>query len=137
MIHRSVAVATMLLASLSSMAEATPPLILYPQHLGVETARYDRGRATISLRSPTATIEIRPLPVEKGQVAFSVAVFNHGPRPANLGIENIGAMVNGVPMPLPTYAQLADDAERRARNAKIGTALFAGVLAGVASTASN
>ncbi len=136
MFHRSFTAAAVLLASISSVAGAAPPLILYPQHVGAETARYDRGLATISLRSPTATIEIRPLPIEKGQVAFSIAVFNHGPRPANLGIENISALVNGIPMPLPTYAQLADDAERRARNAKIGTALFAGVLAGVASTAS-
>jgi hypothetical protein len=121
----------------SSHGRRYPTLVLYPRHLGAETARYDHGSATISLRSPTATVEIRPLPVEKGQVAFSLAVFNHGPGPANLGIENISATVNGIPVPLPSHAQLAEEAERKARNAKIGTALFAGVLAGVASTASN
>ena len=135
--YRPLAAAAMLLAGVPAMADAAPPLALYPQHLGAETARYDHGRATISLRSPTATVEIRPLPVEKGQVAFSLAVFNHGPGPANLGIENISATVNGIPVPLPSHAQLAEEAERKARNAKIGTALFAGVLAGVASTASN
>ncbi|GBH32160.1 hypothetical protein MBESOW_P4343 [Sphingobium xenophagum] len=135
--HYPIAVATALLASVSTIANAAPAMTLYPQQIGAETARYQHGSATISLKSPTATVEIRPLPVEDGRAAFSIAIFNHDGRPANLGMENITAVVNGIPTPVPTYAQLAEAAERKARQAKIGTALFAGVLAGVASTASN
>lgn len=132
-----IAVATTLLANVPTIANAAPAMTLYPQQIGAETARYQHGSATISLKTPMATVEIRPMPMEDRRATFSIAVFNHGGRPANLGMENITATVNGIPAPVPTYGQLTEAAERKARQAKIGTALFAGVLAGVASTASN
>ena len=97
--HYPIAVATALLASVSTIANAGPAMTLYPQQIGAETARYQHGSATISLKSPTATVEIRPLPVEDGRAAFSIAIFNHDGRPANLGMENITAVVNGIPTP--------------------------------------
>jgi hypothetical protein len=58
--HYPIAVATALLASVSTIANAAPAMTLYPQQIGAETARYQHGSATISLKSPTATVEIRP-----------------------------------------------------------------------------
>ena len=93
-----------------------------PGHDALSTADW-RGngalsawQSTISLKSPTATVEIRPLPVEDGRAAFSIAIFNHDGRPANLGMENITAVVNGIPTAVPTYAQLAEAAERKPRS---------------------
>ncbi|MCJ2183651.1 hypothetical protein MTR62_13260 [Novosphingobium sp. 1949] len=116
---------------------AEAPVMLYPVHIGAETARYERGTPTVSYDMPRGSVQIRPLPVEDGRVAFSVAVFNKGMRAANFGTENISATVNGSPASIPTYDQLVHAAETKAHEAKIGTALLAGVLAGVASTASN
>lgn len=125
------------LAVLPSAAFAGPAMTLYPERLGAETARFDRGNPTVSLKLPTGSVQIRPMPVEKGRMAFSVAVFNDGRRSANFGPENISVTVDGVSMAISTHDQLAQQAEGKARTAKIGTALVAGVLAGVASTASN
>lgn len=126
-----------LAAILSTQAFAAPPLALYPEHIGAETARYYRGSAAVMLKTASGAVEIRPMPVEKGRVALAIAVYNHSGRPANFGIENVTAVVDGLSVPVPTEAQLADEAQRKARGARIGTALFAGALAGVASTAHN
>ena len=47
--HYPIAVATALLASVSTIANAAPAMTLYPQQIGAETARYQHGSATISL----------------------------------------------------------------------------------------
>ena len=116
---------------------AETPVILYPVPIGSETAHYERGTPTVSYDMPRGSVQIRPLPVEDGRVAFSVAVFNKSVRAANFGTENISATINGSPASIPTYDQLVSAAEAKARGAKVGTALLAGVIAGVASTASN
>ncbi len=126
-----------LIACIPCAALAAVPLALYPEHIGAETARYDHGKPTVSLQVPGGRVEIRPLPVDDGKVAFSIAVFNEGQRAVNFGPENIVATLDGVPIAIPTHDQLARQAQEKARAAKIGTALFAGVLAGVASTASS
>jgi len=136
MTYRTLVPATVL-ALLPTPAFAGAPMTLYPERLGAETARFERGDATVSLKLPSGTVQIRPMPVEKGRVAFSVAVFNDSRRSANFGPENISATVNGVPVAIPTHDQLAQQAQDKARAARIGTALVAGVLAGAASTASN
>ena len=126
-----------LVAAIATPAMAAPALTLYPVHIGAETARFDRGAATLSLQTPTGTVEVRPMPVEKGKLAFSVAVFNQSKVPAHFGTENIGATINAIPVAVPTRDQLADQARKKARGAKIGTVLATGVLAGAASTASS
>jgi hypothetical protein len=123
--------------SLVAPAFAAPPLALYPERIGAETARFYRGNAAVILETPSGSIEIRPMPVENGRIQFAIAVYNKSGRPANVGTENVSATLNGLPVPVPSYEQLADQAQQKARNAKIGAALFTGVLAGVASTASN
>lgn len=127
----------MLVSAVVSPAFATSPLALYPEQIGQETARFYRGSAAVMLQTPSGTIEIRPMPVEKGRVQLAIAVYNKSGRPANFGIENISASVNGIPVPVPTSEQLADQARQKARSAKIGAALLTGVVAGVASTASS
>ncbi|MBT0670922.1 hypothetical protein HT136_21360 [Novosphingobium profundi] len=124
------------LALLPEAAGAATPLALTPEHLGAETARYDHGTPTVSLKLPQGTVEVRPLPVEDGRVAFSLAFFNEGERAVNFGTANVAVTRDGTPLAIPTSEQLERAAKDKARGAKIGTALFAGVVVGVASTAS-
>jgi len=133
---RSVLAVT-LAAAIAAPALAAPTLSLYPERIGAETARYSSGSATISLKTPSGTVEIRPMPVENGKVTFAVAVLNQGELPTNFGMENIAATVNGIPVTLPTRNQMADQARKKARKAKIGTVLVTGVLAGAVSTAAD
>lgn len=118
-----------------AFAEAAP--VLHPERIGAETVRYYAGQPTVRLQTTAGIVEVRPLPVEKGRVAFAVAVVNTGPAPANFGTQNIAARVNGVPVAVPTPEELADAAEQKARGAKIGVGLLAGAVAAIASTASN
>nr|WP_317894253.1 hypothetical protein [uncultured Sphingomonas sp.] len=111
--------------------------MLHPVAIGAETARFDHGQVSVQLRTPHGVVEVRPMPVEKDRIVFSIAVLNSGKRPANLGTEYLTAQIGGVPAPIPSYAELVEAAERKARNTRIGTALVTGVIAGVASTASN
>lgn len=131
-------IAGLLVISVPSAAlAATTPPELYPVRIGAETARYDRGRVTLNLELPGGAVEIRPVSTDRGQVSLAVAVFNNGEDPANFGIENIGAQVNGTPVYLPSHDQLIASSQADARDKKVATALFAGLLAGAASTMSN
>ena len=47
--------------SVASVA-AAPPLTLQPISIGAETARFDRGVATVSLTTLAGAVEVRPLP---------------------------------------------------------------------------
>lgn len=107
--------------------------MLVPLQLGAETARYHQGVPTLHLETSTGAVEVRPLPVRDGQLSFAVAVYNKGDAPANFGPENVWSSIGRV----LTKEQLEDDARRRAMGAKIATAIIAGTLAGVASTASS
>lgn len=120
----------------TAVIAATPP-ILYPVKVGAETARFDRGRATVNLERADGAVEIRPVSTTKGEIALEIAVFNKSGRPANFGIENVGVHVNGAAVWLPTHDQLMTNARNEARNRKIATALVAGAVAGAASTMSN
>lgn len=123
--------------ALSGVAIAATPLALYPVKIGAETARFDRGRATVNLELPSGAVEIRPLAIGKGEVTLGIAVFNKSSRPANFGLENIGVTINGMPAYLPTHDQLMAQARDKARDSKIAAALITGVVAGAASTMSN
>jgi hypothetical protein len=125
------------IAVLATPTLAAAPIALHPERIGAETARFDHGRAIVRLKTPTGIVEIRPMPVEKGRLSFAVAVINRGDGPANFGIENISATLNGLPIAVPDHAQLAAKAQEKARARQIGVGLLAGALAGIASTASN
>jgi hypothetical protein len=124
----------------AAMLAATPalaqPVDLYPIALGAETARFERGVPTLDLELPDGAVQITPLPIEKGALAFDIAVYNKGPRPANLGSENVRVRVGPQPLPVLSYEALAEAAEAKARRARIGTALVAGTLAAVSASSS-
>ena len=122
--------------SVASVA-AAPPLTLQPISIGAETARFDRGVATVSLTSPAGAVEVRPLPLRDDRtLAFSVAVYNRSGRAANFGTANVTASFDRVPLRVLTHDDLADAATHKARDRQVGALALAGVLAGVASTAS-
>jgi hypothetical protein len=120
----------------STSTLAATPMTVYPERIGAETARFDHGNATVHLEGAGGAVDVRPLPARNGRLLFAVAVINKGDHPVNFGIENLSAAINGIPVVLPTHDQLVSDAQNRARNKKIGVAIFSGILAGVASTAS-
>ena len=122
--------------SVASLA-AAPALILQPISIGTETARFDRGVATVSLKTSAGAVEVRPLPLRDDRtLAFSVAVYNRSGRAANFGTENVTASFDNIPVHVLSHDQLANAATRKARDRQIGALALAGVLAGVASTAS-
>lgn len=123
--------------TISGTAIAATPLALYPVNVGTETARFDRGLATVNLELPSGAVEIRPLATARGEITLGVAVFNKSGRPANFGIENIRVRINGLPAYLPTHDQLMAEAREKARDRKIAAALVTGVVAGAASTMPN
>lgn len=138
----------LLLASLAACATATNPsgyrsssagtLTVYPVRVDDETARYSRGLATLHRETAVGTVELSLHPVtKKSQVTFDVALFNASSAPVNFGIENISVQIDGVPVAVPSREQLASAEKNKTRSRQIGTALVAGVVAGVASTASN
>lgn len=125
------------LTSAQVVAASAPPLTLQPVSVGQETARYDKGVATVSLKTPQGAVEIRPLPLRDGKtLSFNIAVYNQSGRAANFGTENIRASFDGMPARVLTAEQLADAAKDKARTKQIGTMVLAGVVAGIASTAS-
>lgn len=121
------------LASMApSVAFAREQASLYPVQIGAETARYRQGVPTLHLETSTGAVEMRPLPVSDRRLSFAVAVYNKGEAPANFGPENVWASIG----PTLTVDELEAEARRRATGRKIATALVAGTIAGIASTAS-
>lgn len=131
--HRTVPIAAIcLLLVVPSAALAGDPPTLSPVRIGAETARYWQGVATVHLETPTGAVEVRPLPIRDGQIPFALAVYNKGSAPTNFGPENVWVSIG----PVLTREQLEANARRRATGAKVATAIIAGTLAGIASTAS-
>lgn len=122
--------------SVAAVAE-TPQLKLTPVAIGQETARYEKGVATVSLATPAGAVEVRAQPLRDGRtLSFSVAVYNKSTRAANFGTENISATFDGVPVRVLTAEELSSQATQKARSKQLLTGAIAGVVAGIASTAS-
>ena len=117
--------------AVSSQAIAGTAMRPQPFQVGEETARFDQGVATVTLEQKNGAVQITPLPMDHGSVAFSVVVYNDGTSPANFDISDIEADAAGVKFAAQTADRLKSAAKSRALWSQIGVA----VLAGAAATA--
>lgn len=117
---------------LPAVAAAEP--VLQPIQIGAETLRFDQGVPTLDLQRQQGSVQIRPLPLDHGSPAFSVAVFNASPRSANFGIENLTVQAGDKPVSVFSVDQLVRKAKSRARWTQIGIAMLGGIAAGVAAS---
>lgn len=120
---RAISAAT-LICVLPTDAIAGDKLVVQPVQIGPEQVRYNRGDATVSLDTPTGSVQIQPLPFDHGGMAFGVAVFNAGASSANFDISGITVTVDGAPVQI--YSR--HDLEKKAKN----RAMWKGILVGLA-----
>ena len=121
-------------ASVAVQATAAPAM-LYPVQSGAETIRFQKGVPTLNLETQSGSMQITPLPFDHGHVTVGIAVYNKGSRPANFGIENITATIDGRPVAVLSSSELQKRAKSRAMWSQIGIAVLAGAAAGIASQA--
>lgn len=119
-----------------SAALAEEP-VLQPVQVGFETLRYDRGVPTLDLQMQQGSLQIRPLPMDHGSLAFSVAVFNAGNAPANFGIENFAVQAGDKSLAVFSVDQLISKAKNRARWKQIGVGILGGLAASAAASQRN
>lgn len=123
--------ATALAASTSAYADN---FVVQPVQAGYEHIRYQQGRPTIDLRMALGAVEIRPLALDHGSLAFSVAVLNASNAPATIDISNFSIKA-GKQMLVPfSVDELQSKAKSRATWSKIGVSLVGGLAAGIAAS---
>lgn len=108
--------------------------VLQPVQVGFETLRYDRGVPTLDLQMQQGSVQIRPLAMDHGSLAFSVAVFNAGNAPANFGIENFAVQAGEKSLAVFSVDQLISKAKNRARWKQIGVGILGGLAASAAAS---
>jgi hypothetical protein len=102
--------------------------IVQPVQLANEDVRYQHGHPTIDIRTAHGAVEINPLPLDHGRLAFSVAIFNASDVPITVGIENFSINAGNQVVSPFSVDELISKAKSRAGWSKFGTAL-GGVLA--------
>ena len=128
---RGVAVAT--LVAVPSAALAAPPVV-QPVQIGAETVRFTQGVPTVELQLQNGAVQIRPLPMERGSIAFSVAVFNGGTGSANIDIANFDVATGDRRLAVFSVDDLIRKAKNRAMWSQIGLALAGGIAAAGAAS---
>src|SRR3546814_9151992 len=74
--------------TVTGQAAAKEKFVVQPVQVGAETVRYEQGVATVELFNRQGSVQIQPLPVDHGSLAFYVSVYNAGQLPANIDITN-------------------------------------------------
>lgn len=128
---RVVLFATML--SVPATASAGEPVV-QPVQIGAETVRYDRAVPTLDLRQQRGAVQIRPLPMDHGSLAFSVAVFNGGEAPVNIDTSNFTVTSGTQTLGVFSVDQLIAKAKNRAMWSQIGVAALGGLAAAAAAS---
>lgn len=126
--YKLIAAAMMLAVPSVAIAES---IAVRPIQVGLQSLRYQRGISTVSMSTDSGTIEITPLPLDHGGLAFEIAVFNAGGAPAIIDISNIDVSTDAEKLRLLSAAELIKKAKSRAMWAQIGIALATGLAAGV------
>lgn len=114
------------------VAAGTP--VVQPIQIGSETVRYQQGVATVDLRLQRGAVQIRPLPLDHGSLAFSVAVFNGANVPANIDSTSFEGQAGEQHLAVFSVNQLAKKAKSRAMWKQIGLAALGGLAAGAAAS---
>src|SRR3546814_19024650 len=69
--------------------KAKEKFLSQPVQVGSETLRCDQGVATVELFNRQGSVQIQPMPVDDGSLAFFVGVYNPGQLPAHIDITNL------------------------------------------------
>ncbi|MEP7223159.1 MAG: hypothetical protein ABI673_10905 [Novosphingobium sp.] len=117
---------------------ATPALAdtleVQPIQVGAETVRYMQGVATVDLKLTHGAVQIRPLPMDHGSLAFAVAVYNGGIQPANIGGDNFTVQAGSQTLAVFSVDQLVRKANNRAGWTQFGLAMLGGIASGAAAS---
>lgn len=122
------------MVALPSTAIAGDKVAVRPIQVGLETARYRQGVATVEMATSDATIDVTPLGFDHGGLTFGVAIFNAAEKPANVDVTNIMANVGGETLRPLTANELEQKAKTRAMWASIAVAALSGLAAAAASS---
>jgi hypothetical protein len=128
-------VSVLVMVTLSSQALAGTALLPQPFQVGEETARYDQGIPTVLLEQKNGAVQITPLPMDHGSIAFTVVVYNDGAAPANFDVSDIRAEAGAQRVTAMTADRLEGAAKNRAIWSQIGVAVLAGAAAVAVSSA--
>ena len=120
------------LCSISAPAIAGPNWAVQPIQAGQETVRFNQGVPTLDLELKDGVVQVTPLGIDHGSLAFGVAVYNDSRQPANFGIENVAASTGGGSLRAFTKDELERQAKNRATWTQIGLA-FLGAAAATAA----
>jgi hypothetical protein len=121
-------------AVVSAQAAAEPHIDIHGLVRGAEGARFVKGVPTLQLPLKMGAVQVRPLGFDHNDTVFAVAVFNAGPEPANIALEDMHVTVDDAPIRIWTGRDLARQAKNRAMWAELGIAFLS--AAGSAAAAS-
>lgn len=122
------------LALLATPASAGKPFDIHGLIIGNEGARYVKGVPTIDLQQQRGAIELRSLGFYNNRPVFAIAFYNAGPDPVNIGLDDIHATSNGMPLAIFPVEELERQAKHKAWWTQFGLALLGGVSAGLAAS---
>lgn len=134
---KRIVTAVLLLGLSSSFAHgamAKEKFLLQPVQVGNETVRYDQGVATVELFNRQGSVQIQPLPVDHGSLAFFVGVYNAGQLPANIDVTNFSILAGEQSLAVFSRQDLEKKAKNRAMWTQIGLAALGGLAAAGAAS---
>jgi hypothetical protein len=121
-------------ALVAAQAVADPRIDMHGLVRGAEGARFVKGVPTLQLPLRLGAVQIRPLGFDHNDTVFAVAVFNAGPEPANIALEDMHASVDDKPVRIWTGQDLARQAKNRAMWAELGIAFLSAAGSAVAAS---
>ncbi|MDV3256875.1 MAG: hypothetical protein LOX97_03665 [Sphingomonas sp.] len=127
-------IAVFVAALCAAPVQAAPKIDVQGLILGNEGARFVKGVPTLDLQQQRGAVQVRFLGWDHSNAVFAVGVFNAGPEPVNIGLENMHASAEGKPVRLFTVDELTKQAKRRATWSKIGLAFLGGLGAAAAAS---
>ena len=134
----------MVLSVISAMAAIAQPAAVSAKEMtvqaiqaGSENIRYDRGIPVVEIRSRNGAVQIQPLAMDHGSLAFSVAVFNASNVPATIDTNQITVQSGSQQLAVFTVDQLVGKAKSRARWSQFGIAMLGAIGSAAAASQYN
>lgn len=119
---------------IATPAQSGKPFDIHGLIIGNEGARYVKGVPTLDLQQQNGAIELRSLGFYNNRPMFAIAFYNAGPEPVNIGLEDIHAMSNGVPLAVFPVEELERQAKHKAWWSQFAIAVIGGIAAGAAAS---
>lgn len=120
--------------TVTGQAAAKEKFVVQPVQVGAETVRYEQGVATVELFNRQGSVQIQPLPVDHGSLAFYVGVYNASNMPANIDISNFSIRAGDQTLAVFSRQELEKKAKNRAMWTQIGIAALGGLAAAGAAS---